>query len=333
MIATRIAPTAIALAAIALAATGLACPGVAPAAAAQEFPTRPIRLVVPYPAGGPVDIVARLTGQSMGERLAAQIVVDNRAGANGNIAGDIVARANPDGYTLLMGANGNIAVNPALYRTMPFDPVRDLRAVSLVATAALMLVVHPAVPAKTTNDLIALARSKPGSVNFASSGIGSTAHLCSELLRLTTGIHIVHVPYKGAAPALNDVIAGQVQMLISGVSSALPHARSGKLRGLGVTSAKRLAALPEYPTIGESVPGYEVQTWYGLLAPAALPEHLLKRLHPAVVTAMSSKDVQERLQALGAEAMTNTPGQFAALIKEEITKWAKVVRSAGIKPE
>jgi tripartite-type tricarboxylate transporter receptor subunit TctC len=302
-------------------------------ASAQDYPARPIRLVVPYPPGGPVDIVARLTAAKLGEQLSAQIVVDNRSGANGNIAGEIVSRSTPDGYTLLMGANGNIAVNPALYRKMPIDTVRDLTPVSLVATASLMLVVHPAVPAKTTTDLIALARSKPGSINFASSGIGSTAHLCSELLRMMTGIHIVHVPYKGSAPALNDVIAGQVQMLITGISSALPHARSGKLRALGVTSAKRLAALPEYPTIGETVPGYEVQTWYGVFGPASLPNGLLKRLHAAVVTAIGNKDVQDRLQALGADAVTSTPGQFAATIKEEITKWAKVVQSAGIKPE
>jgi len=288
---------------------------------------------VPYPAGGPVDIVARLTAQKLGDQLSAQLVVDNRAGANGNIAGEIVARSTPDGYTLLMGANGNIAVNPALYRKMAFDPVKDLKPVSLVATASLMLVVHPAVAAKTTSELIALARGKPGSINFASSGIGSTAHLCSELLRIMTGIHIVHVPYKGSAPALNDVIAGQVQMLITGVSSALPHAKSGKLRALGVTSAKRLTALPEYPAIAEAVPGYEVQTWYGVLGPTSLPDTLLKRLHAAVVTAIGSKDVHERLQALGADAVTNTPDQFASLIKEEIKKWAKVVQNAGIKAE
>lgn len=305
----------------------------APIASAQDYPVRPIRLVVPYPAGGPVDIVGRLTAQKLAEQLSAQIVVDNRSGANGNIAGEIVARSTPDGYTLLMGANGNIAVNPALYRKMPIDPARDLKPISLVATASLMLVVNPGVTAKTTADLISLARSKPGSVNFASSGIGSTAHLCSELLRMMTGIHIVHVPYKGSAPALNDVITGQVQMLITGVSSALPHARSGRLRALGVTSAKRLPALPEYPAIGESVPGYEVQTWYGLFGPAPLPDSLLKRLHRAVVTAIGSKDVHDRLQGLGADAATNTSAQFAAMIKEDTTKWAKVVQSAGIKPE
>jgi tripartite-type tricarboxylate transporter receptor subunit TctC len=214
---------------------------------AQDHPSRPIRLVVPYPAGGPVDIMSRLIGQKLSDQFGVQVVVDNRAGANGNIAGDLVARATPDGYTLLMGANGVIAVNPSLYRKMPFDPQKNLAPVSLVATAALLMVVHPSVAARTVGDLIALAKARPGSINFASSGTGSTAHLCSELLKSMTAIDIVHIPYKGSAPALSDVIGGQVQMPITGVSSALPHARSGKLRPLGVTSARRLAALPEAP--------------------------------------------------------------------------------------
>lgn len=315
-------------------ARALACLllGASPAVA-DVYPNRPVRLVVPYPAGGPVDIVGRLTAQKLGEQLGTQFVVDNRAGANGNIAGEIVARASGDGYTLLMGANGNIAVNPALYRKMSFDPARDLAPISLVATAALMLVVHPGLPAKSTADLIGIARTKPGSISFASSGIGSTAHLCSEMLRMMTGIHIVHVPYKGSAPALNDVIAGQVQMLITGVSSALPHARGGKLRALGVTTAKRLAALPDVPAIGETVPGYEVTTWYGLLGPASLQPTLLKRLHGAVNTAVGTRDVQDRLLALGAEAAASTPAQFATMIREDIAKWGKVVQNSGIKPE
>jgi len=306
---------------------------VALSASGQDYPNRPVRLIIPYPAGGPVDIVGRLTAQNLSELLSAQFVVDNRAGANGNIAGEIVARANPDGYTLLMGANGNIAVNPALYRKMPLDPGRDLAPISLVATAALLLVVHPSLPARTVPDLVSLAKSRPGEINFASSGTGSTAHLCAELFKSMAAIDIVHVPYKGAAPALNDVVGGQVQMLITGVSSALPHARSGRLRALGVTSPKRLAAAPEIPTIAESVPGYAVQTWYGLFAPAATPEAIVKRLHAAAVTSMSRKDVQDRMTALGADAATNTPAAFAAMVKEEIMKWEKVVRGAGLKPE
>ena len=300
---------------------------------AQEYPSRPIRLVVPYPAGGPVDIVGRLTGQRLSDQLGVQVVVDNRSGANGNIAGDIVARSTPDGYTLLMGANGNIAVNPGLYRKMPFEPQKDLAPLSLVATAALLMVVHPSVAAKSVGEFVVIAKNRPGSINFASSGTGSTAHLCSELLKTMTGIDIVHVPYKGAAPALNDVIGGQVQMMITGVSGALPHARSGRLRALGVTSAKRLAALPDVPAIAEAVAGYEVLTWYGVFAPAALPGALVKRLNGAIVTGMNDKEMQERMTALGAEVATNAPQEFALLVRNEIAKWAKVIRSAGIRPE
>jgi tripartite-type tricarboxylate transporter receptor subunit TctC len=302
-------------------------------ASAQDYPTRPIRLLVPYPAGGPVDIMGRIAGQKLTEHLGVQTVIDNRAGANGNIAGDIVARSTPDGYTLLMGANGVIAVNPGLYRKMPFDPQKDLAPVSLVGTGALLMVVHPSLPARSVADFIALAKARPGSINFASSGSGSTAHLCSELLKSMAAIDIVHVPYKGAAPALNDVIGGQVQMLITGVSSAIPHARSGKLRALGVSSPKRVAALPDVPAIGETVPGYEVLTWYGVFVPTGTPAAIVKRLHAAIVAGMASKDTQERMTALGAEAATNSPAAFATLVRDEIAKWGKVLRSAGIKPE
>ena len=309
---------------LALAATGVH---------GQDYPSRPIRLIVPYPPGGPVDIMGRLTGQKLGELLGVQVVIDNRAGANGNIAGEIVARSNPDGYTLIMGANGVIAVNPSLYRKMPFDPQKDLAPISLVGTGPLLMVVHPTVPAQSVAEFISLAKAKPGGINYASSGSGSTAHLCSELLRSMAQIEIVHVPYKGAGPALNDVIGGQVQMLISGVSSALPQVRSGKLRALGVTSAKRIAAIPEVAPIGDTVRGYEVLTWYGLLAPAATPQTILQRLHAAVITGIGAKEVHARMSALGVDPVTNTPGQFAALIRDEIAKWTKVVRAAGIRPE
>jgi tripartite-type tricarboxylate transporter receptor subunit TctC len=300
---------------------------------AQDYPSRPVRLIVPYPPGGPVDIMGRLTGQKLGELLGVQVVVDNRAGANGNIAGEIAARSSPDGYTLLMGANGNIAVNPSLYRRMPFDPQKELAPISLVGTGPLMMVEHPSVPAQSVADFIGLAKSKPGGINFASSGSGSTAHLCSELLKSMAQIEIVHVPYKGAGPALNDVIGGQVQMLITGVSSALPHVRSGKLRALGVTSAKRIAAIAEVPPIADTVRGYEVLTWYGLLAPVATPQAILQRLHAAVVAGIGAKDASTRMSALGVDPVTSTPAQFAALIRDEIAKWAKVVRAAGIRPE
>ncbi|MCC6534686.1 MAG: tripartite tricarboxylate transporter substrate binding protein [Burkholderiales bacterium] len=299
----------------------------------QDYPSRPIRLVVPYPAGGPVDIMGRLTGQKLTDQLGSQVVIDNRAGANGNIGGEIVARSSPDGYTLLMGANGSIAVNPGLYRKMPYDPAKDLAPVSLVSTGALMMVVHPSLPAKSVGEFVALAKTRPGAINFASSGAGSTAHLCSELLKVMTAIDIVHVPYKGSAPALNDVIGGQVQMLITGVSSAAGHVRGGKLRALGVTSAKRLAAFPEVPTIGEAVPGYEVLTWYGVFVPAGTPAGIVQRLNGAIVTGMNTKEIHDRMTALGAETATNTPAAFGAMVKKEIAQWAKVLRAAGIRPE
>ena len=290
-------------------------------------------MVVPYPPGGPVDIVGRLTGQKLGELLGVQVVIDNRSGANGNIAGEIVARANPDGYTLIMGANGNIAVNPSLYKKMPFDPRKDLAPISLVGTGPLLMVVHPSVAAQSVADFIGLAKAKPGGINFASAGSGSTAHLCSELLKSMAKIDIVHVPYKGAGPALNDLIAGQVQMLITGVSGALPQVRSGKLRALGVTSAKRVAAIAEVAPIGDTVSGYEVLTWYGVLAPRATPQAILDRLHAAVLAGVGAKDSQARMIALGVDPVTNTPAAFAELIGAEISKWAQVVRAAGIRPE
>ena len=280
-----------------------------------------------------MDIVGRVTAQKLAELLGTQVVVDNRAGANGNIAGEIVARATPDGYTLIMGANGVIAVNPSLYRKMPFDPQKDLAPISLIGTGALLMVVHPSVAARSVADFIELAKNKPGSLNFASSGSGSTAHLCSELLKSMAKIDITHVPYKGAGPALNDVIGGQVQMLISGISSALPQVRSAKLRALGVTSAKRVAAIPEVAPIGDTLPGYEVLTWYGLLAPAATPQAIIRRLHSAVVAGIGAKDTHARMNALGIDAATNTPSQFGASIRDEIAKWAQVVRAAGIRPD
>lgn len=290
-------------------------------------------MLVPYPPGGPVDIMGRLTGQRLAVELGQQFVMDNRAGANGNIAGEIVARATPDGYTLLVGANGNIAVNPSLYRKMPFDPRQDLAAIGLIGTGALLMVVHPSVPTNSVGEFIAAARKRPGSINFASSGSGSSAHLCAELIKLMAKIDITHVPYKGSAPALNDVIGGQVQMLITGVSSAIGPARAGKLRALGVSSAKRIAALPDVPAIAETLAGYEVLTWYGVFAPAAAPAPIIRRLNAALSNALNHKETQERMTALGAEAVVMSPSQFAAMVRDETVKWAAVVRSAGIRPD
>jgi tripartite-type tricarboxylate transporter receptor subunit TctC len=278
---------------------------------AQDYPSRPVRLVVPYAAGGPVDIVARITAQKLSEILNQQVVVDNRAGAGGNIALEVVARASPDGYTLLMGANGTNAINPSLYRKMPVDPEKDLAPVSMVASSAMILVVHPSLPAANVKQLIALARAKPGSITYASSGSGSTAHLSGELFKSMARVDMLHIPYKGAGPALTDLVGGQVQTMITGVSSTLPHVKADRLKALGVSSEKRQPLLPDVPTIGEQLPGYEVATWYGVFVPAATPRSLVDRLNQTLVRIFATPDAQARLAAVGADAQTSKPDQFA----------------------
>jgi tripartite-type tricarboxylate transporter receptor subunit TctC len=300
---------------------------------AQPYPAKPIRLVIPYAPGGPVDITGRLTAQKLGEALGQQVIADNRAGANGNIAVELVARSPADGYTLLMGANGPIAINPGLYPKLPVDPVRDLAPVSMVASSPMILVAHPSLPAGSVRELVALAKARPGAINFASSGSGSTAHLSCELFKGMAGVSLVHVPYKGAGPALTDLVAGQTQMMFTGVSSTLPYVNSGRLRALGVSSEKRLAILPGIPTVSESVPGYEVLTWYGVFAPAGIPPAVLDTLQRVVAASFASADARERLAALGAEPNTMASAGFAAMIRVEAAKWAKVVRDSGARPE
>ena len=302
-------------------------------AAAQAYPDKPIRLVIPYSPGGPVDIVGRLTGQKLSEALKQQIVVDNRAGGGGNIAVEIVAKSPPDGYTLLMGANGTNAINPNLYPNLAVKPERDLAPIGMVASSPMILVAHPSVAASSIKDLVALAKSKPGAINFASSGSGSTAHLSSELFKSMTGIDIVHVPYKGAGPALTDLVGGQVQIMFTGVSSTLPYVKAGRLKALGVSSEKRLAILPEVPTVGEGVPGYEVMTWYGVFAPAKTPQPIIDKLNQTLARIYATPDARDRLAALGAEPITMSPDQFAAAVRKELAKWAKVVKDSGARPE
>jgi len=306
-----------------------------PAAAGpgQAYPTKPIRLVIPYSPGGPVDIVGRITGQKLSDALNQQVVVDNRAGAGGNIAVEIVAKSVPDGYTLMMGANGTNAINPTLYPKLSVNPARDLAPISMVASSPMILVAHPSVPAASINDLVALAKSRPGAINFASSGSGSTAHLSSELFRSMTGINIVHVPYKGAGPALTDLVGGQVQIMFTGVSSTLPYVKSGRLKALGVSSEKRLPILPEVPTVGEGIPGYEVLTWYGVFAPAKTPQPIIDKLNQTLAKIFAMPDTRERLAALGADPVTMSPDQFAAAVRKELVKWAKVIKESGVRPE
>lgn len=300
------------------------------AIAADAYPSRPVRMIVAFPPGGPTDLVGRILAQGMTESMGQQVVLDNRPGAGGAVAGTIMAHAAPDGYTIFTGANGEVAIAPNLYAKMQWDPSRDIAPVSRVGASQLVLVVHPSFAAKSVKELVAMAKAKPGSINFASSGPGSTAHLSSELLKALAGIDIIHVPYKGAGPALTDVMAGQVHMLISGFSSAYPHVRSGKLRALAVTGAKRVQSAPDLPTIGESVPGYEVTSWYGVFVPARTPKPIIARLHKELQSLLKRPDMVEKMVAMGIEPEGNTPEEFAAQVKEETARWGRVIKLAGV---
>jgi tripartite-type tricarboxylate transporter receptor subunit TctC len=303
-------------------------------ASAQTFPTRPIRIIVPSTAGGSVDTLARLVGNHLSEKWGQQVVVDNRSGAGGVIAGELTAKAPPDGYTLIMATIAAMATNVSLNRNMPYDPVKDFAPVTLVASQQLMLVVTPSVPAKSVAELIQLAKAKPGQLTFASAGNGSGGHLSGELFKILTGVDIIHVPYKGIAPAMVDVISGQVTMTFTSVISGTPQVRSGKLRALAVTGARRSPAQPDVPTMIESgVKGYESSTWYGLLAPKGTPRPVIMKLHDEVVALLQQPAIKDKLLADGAEPVGNTPEQFGAFIQAEINKWGKVIRAAGLKAE
>jgi len=307
----------------------------APAAlAAEVYPAKPIRFVVAFPPGGGTDIIARSIAQKLAERFAQQVVVDNRPGAGGNVGTEIVAKAAPDGYTMLMGSAGPLAINASLFAKMPFDPIRDLAPVTLAASTPNVLVVHPSLPAGTLQELIALARARPGELNFASSGQGTPAHLAGELFNSMAGVRLIHVPYKGAAPALTDVLSGQVQIMFSTMPPALPHVKDGRLRALAVASLKRSPAMPELPTLDEAgLPGFEANTWHGVMVPAGTPGAIISTLHREIVAILHRPDVIERLSSQGAEPVGSTPEEFAAYIKSETIKWAKVVRESGAKAE
>jgi tripartite-type tricarboxylate transporter receptor subunit TctC len=301
-------------------------------AAGQAYPSRPIRLVVPFPAAGTTDLLARAMAQKLSEALGQQVVVDNHPGAGGNIGSDIVAKAAPDGYTLLMGTVGTHAINVSLYAKMPYDAVKDFVPIVLVAGVPNVLVVNPALPVKTVADLIKLAKDKPGAINFASSGNGTSIHLSGELFKSLTGVQMTHVPYKGSAPALTDLIGGQVQIMFDNLPSALPHIKAGKLRAIAVTSTKRAPALPDLPTIAESgVPGFEASSWFGVLAPAGTPREVVLRINAEANKALQAGDMKEKLLGQGAEAVGNSPEFFADYIKSETVKWAKVVKDSGAK--
>ena len=299
----------------------------------SAYPQKPIRLIAPFAPGGGTDILARLFGQEMSETLGQPVIVDNRGGAGGTIGTDIAAKAPPDGYTLIL-VSGSHAINPGLYRKLPYDSVNDFAPITQIAASPGILVVNPSLPVKSVKDLIALARAKPGQINYASAGSGTPPHLAGELFKVMAKIDMVHVPYKGNAPAFTDVIGGQVSLIFPTMPSAMPFIKSGRLRPVAVTSARRSPAAPEIPTIAESgLPGYEAISWYGVLAPARTPPQIVARLHEVLVSAIRAPDMQEKLAAQGLELVGNTPQQFSAVIRSEIAKWAKVVKASNAKPE
>jgi tripartite-type tricarboxylate transporter receptor subunit TctC len=306
---------------------------IAPLTHAQTYPAKAVRMIVAYPPGGGTDIVGRLMAQKMTETMGQTFIVENRGGATGNIGTEAAAHAAPDGYTILMGNVAPNAINVSLFAKMPYDPVTDFEPVSLVAVTPNILVVHPALPVKTTKDLIALAKARPGTLNYPSAGIGSSSHLAGELLAILAHIDIVHVPYKGGGPALIDLLSGQMQIMFATMPAAMPHVKSGKVRPVAVTTIKRSQAMPELPTIGETVKDYEASTWYGLLVPARTPKNIVTTLHGQIVKFLSAREMKDKLIAQGFEPVGGTPEEFGAYIKSEIAKWGKVIRTAGIKPE
>jgi tripartite-type tricarboxylate transporter receptor subunit TctC len=302
-------------------------------ALAQSYPTKPIRLIVPSSPGGGTDITARIIAPDLSKLLGQQVVVENRAGAGTMIGGEVVAKAPPDGYTLLMCVS-TLAINPAIYKKVPYDALRDFAPVTQAVTLPNVIVGHPSLPARNVKELVALARARPGQLNFSSAGVGTSPHLSVELFLVMTKTQMTHIPYKGSGPAATDLIAGQVQVMAPNMLTAYPHIKSGRMRAYGVTSSKRSAGAPEIPTIAEAgVPGYEAVQWYGVLAPANTPRAIVTRLHADISKILQQPNVKELLGKDGAEPVGNTPEQFAAFIKTETAKWAKVVRDAGIQPE
>jgi len=304
------------------------------AIAADVYPVKPVRIVVPFPPGGPADVLARTVGDKLQASLGQPVVVDNRPGAGGNIGMELVAKAAPDGHTLVLAPAGNLTVNPILYRSVPYDVARDFAPVTVIAAVPNVLVVNVNVPAKDVAELISYAKANPGRLNFASPGAGSGAHLAGELLKGTAGLDMTHVPFNGIAPAVTAVVAGDVQVMFAAAPSAMPQVAAGKLRALGVASPKRMASAPAVPTLDESgLPGFDVTSWYSIVAPAATPPAVIERLQTEIARALQSPDVKARLAGLGAEAVGNTPAEFAAMIRTESAKWGKIVKDANIKPE
>ena len=307
--------------------------GTAPAARAQAYPAKPVRMIAASSPGSAVDIVARIVAQKLGDQVGQQVIVDNRAGAGGNLGAEIAAKAAPDGYTLFMGTPAH-AINTGLYRKLNYDLVRDFAPVSQVTTGQYAIVVHPSLPVKSIKELIALARAKPGQLNYASAGSGNATHLAGELFNSLARVKLVHVAYKGSGPALIDLVGGQVQLMFANLTAALPQVKTGRIRALAVTGEKRAAVAPELPTVTEAgVPGYVVVSWFGVLVPAATPREIVMRMNAALAQAMRAPDIRERLAGDGAEPAVGTPEQFAAFIRADIAQWTKVIKDAGIVAE
>jgi tripartite-type tricarboxylate transporter receptor subunit TctC len=315
-----------------LAAGAVALPALSRLASAQTYPSRPVHWIVSFAAGGPNDVVARIIGQYLSDHLGQQFVIENRPGAGGNVGMQSVLSSAPDGYTIAF-VGPNYAINPALYEKLPFDFIRDSVPVAGTMRLANVMEVHPAIPANNVAEFIAYAKANPGKINFASGGVGTSPHLSGELLKTMTGINLVHVPYRGTAPALSDLLAGQVQVLFDNIPGSIGHIRSGKVRALGVTGSKRVAAIPEVPTIGETVPGYDVSIWYGIAAPRGTPPEIVAKLNRAVNAVLADPKLQARLAELGGEPMPTTPAQFGKLVAEETERWGKLIRAANIKAE
>ncbi len=304
------------------------------AAMAQDYPTKPIRLIVPAPAGGGTDILGRILGDGLTKRWQQAVVVDNRGGASGMIAGGAAAKSAPDGYTLFMVYSGILTVNPVMFKNIPYDAIKDFAPVAVFADVPNILIVHPSVPVNTVSELIKLAKAQPGKLSYASSGNGVSNHLCMELFKIMAGVDIVHVPYKGGAPAMQDLLGGREQMMFNNLVETLPHVKAGKLRALAVATATRSPAMPELPTVAESgLPGYEVSLWYGVVAPAGVPQAIVEKLNEAVHQMKQTPEVKARLAQLGADPIDYKPAEFGAVIKRKLEKWGKVVKQAGIRAD
>ncbi len=305
--------------------------GFAPVAAAQSYPNKPIRLIAPSSAGGPVDVIARIVALGWSEALGQQIVIDNRAGAAGLIGAEMVAHAPPDGYTLLLGFSGPLAIAPQLNASTPYDTLKDFAPISLAASAPYVLLVHPGMSARTVKELVALARAQPGKLNFASGGRGVGIHMAGELFNLAAGVKITHVPYKGAGPGMTALLGGEVDMMFNGLSPALPHVKTGKLRALAVGGDQRSPLVPDLPTIAESGFKFNTSGWYGPLAPSKTPRPIIAKLHDTLLQALKSPQVRDRLTDIAVEVIASTPEEYARRLREEITTWGKVIQAAGLK--